>query len=53
MTKKNNKKRIGEFNYKIEQLEPRMMMNADVVLDDLEDNISSISTTVERKMPQS
>ena len=27
MSKKNNKKRIGEFNYKIEQLEPRMMMD--------------------------
>ena len=52
MTKKNNKKRIGEFNYKIEQLEPRMMMNADVVLDDLEDNISSISTTVESALSE-
>lgn len=47
MTKKNNKKRIGELNYKIESLEPRMMMNADVVLEDFEDNISNVSTTVE------
>ena len=31
MSKNNYKKRIGEFNYKIESLEPRMMMNADVV----------------------
>ena len=30
MTKNNYKKRIGELNYKIESLEPRMMMNADV-----------------------
>ena len=28
MSKKNDKKRIGAFNYKIESLEPRMMMNA-------------------------
>ena len=27
MTKKNNKKRIGELNYKIESLEPRLMMD--------------------------
>lgn len=47
MSKKNNKKRIGELNYKIESLEPRMMMNADVVLEDFEDNISNVSTTVE------
>ena len=47
MSKKNNKRKIGDFNYKIEQLEPRMMMNADVVLDDFEDNISNVSTTVE------
>ena len=47
MSKKNNKKRIGELNYKIESLEPRMMMNADVVMDDFEDNISNVSTTVE------
>ena len=42
MSKKNDKKRIGAFNYKIEQLEPRMMMNADVVLDDFGDNISNV-----------
>ena len=47
MSKKNNKRKIGDFNYKIEQLEPRMMMNADVVLEDFEDNISNVSTTVE------
>jgi hypothetical protein len=52
MSKKNNKKRIGELNYKIEQLEPRMMMNADVVLDDLDDNIFSISTTVESALSE-
>lgn len=47
MSKNNYKKRIGEYNYKIESLEPRMMMNADVVLEDFEDNISNVSTTVE------
>lgn len=52
MSKKNDKKRIGAFNYKIESLEPRMMMNADVVLDDLEDNLSSISTTVESALSE-
>ncbi len=30
MTKKNNKKRIGELNYKIESLEPRMMMDGNL-----------------------
>ena len=52
MTKKNNKKRIGELNYKIESLEPRMMMNADVVLEDFEDNISNVSTTVESALSE-
>lgn len=37
----------GMNNFKIEQLEPRMMMNADVVLEDFEDYISNVSTTVE------
>ncbi len=27
MSKNNYKKRIGEYNYKIESLEPRMMMD--------------------------
>ena len=52
MSKKNDKKRIGAFNYKIEQLEPRMMMNADVVLDDFGDNISNVSTTVESALSE-
>ena len=47
MDKRNCKKGSSRNSFKIEQLEPRIMMNADVVLDDLEDNISSISTTVE------
>src|SRR5574344_1431331 len=52
MSKKNNKRKIGDFNYKIEQLEPRMMMNADVVLDDFEENISNVSTTVESALSE-
>ena len=52
MSKKNDKKRIGAFNYKIESLEPRMMMNADVVLDDFGDNISNVSTTVESALSE-
>lgn len=45
MAKKNINR--GRSSFKIEQLEPRMMMNADVVLEDFEDNISNVSTTVE------
>ena len=47
MFKKINKTKSTCNNFKIEQLEPRMMMNADVVLDDFGDNISNVSTTVE------
>ena len=52
MSKKNNKTKSTCNNFKIEQLEPRMMMNADVVLDDFGDNISNVSTTVESSLSE-
>lgn len=52
MSKKNNKTKSTCNNFKIEQLEPRMMMNADVVLDDFGDNISNVSTTVESALSE-
>ncbi len=50
MTKKNNKKRIGELNYKIESLEPRMMMNANVDLDGFGNQIDNFSSVVENRV---
>lgn len=44
---KNNTKNSNRKNYKIEALEPRLMMDANVGLDDFENQIDSISTAVD------
>ena len=46
MSKKNNKK-ITRNNYRIESLEPRLMMDANVGLDDFENQIDNVSTAVD------
>ena len=44
---KNNKKNTTHKNYKIEALEPRLMMDANVGLDDFENQIDNVSTAVD------
>ena len=51
ISKKSSKKN-SQNNFNIEPLEPRLMMAADVVLDDFEDNISNVSTTVESALSE-
>ena len=50
MTKKVNKKKNTRNNYKIEALEPRLMMDADVNLEEFGNQIESISTVVDNSI---
>jgi len=50
MSKKVNKKKNTRNNYKIESLEPRLMMDADVNLEEFGNQIESISTVVENSI---
>ena len=50
MSKKVNKKKNTRNNYKIESLEPRLMMDADVNLEEFGNQIESISTVVDNSI---